>query len=146
MINVLKNKVAKMRAALDDGNDSYDFSDLSEEVFQYVLEGVLDLKNELEKVRRGTLFSQFSQEEITAVEQKDSEISHYMHILWYDDNSYYMHLDFLVEDFERDMENGWTNCKTVEEYEEALIYNHCKGILDVLDEVLKYVEKNYLEK
>lgn len=145
MYKTYRKKVEELKEAIQMREVSYphNLNSLTKELFRFVLEEILELKEELQKMRRGTFFSRFSPEEIDVVAKKDPTVSYLMHDLWFEDNQYCMHLDFLYEDFEQDLTHGWTSCKTVEEYREEVDRRYDAGVVDTLEELLEHLEETY---
>lgn len=111
--------------------------DVIQKTYNYMIDVLLDLKEPIQEVRRGTLFSTFSQEEVAVVRTVDSTIACSMHNLWFIDNSYCMHLDFAYEDYQR---YGYASYS---EYRRQLDENYIMEQFEVLREVVAYAEKKY---
>lgn len=111
--------------------------DVIKKTYSYMIDVLLDLKEPMQEVRQGTLFSTFSPEEIEVVRTVDSVIAGSMHSLWFIDNSYCMRLDFAYEDYQC---YGYASYS---EYRRHLDEDYIMEQFEVLREVVAYAEKKY---
>lgn len=136
-INVILNTFAEAASRKDyDMIDKWIY-DVIQKTYSYMIDVLLDLKEPIQEVRQGTLFSTFSPEEVEVVRTVDSVIAGSMHSLWFIDNSYCMHLDFAYEDYQR---YGYASYS---EYRRHLDENYIMDQFEVLREVVAYAEKKY---
>lgn len=136
-VNEILNTFAEAASRKDYNMIDECIYDVIQKTYSYMIDVLLNLKEPIQKVRRGTLFSTFSPEEVEVVRTVDPVIAGSMHSLWFIDNSYCMHLDFAYEDYQS---YGYASYS---EYRRHLDEDYIMDQFEVLRDVVAYAEKKY---
>ena len=73
----------------------------------------------------------------------DYEIVHFMEFYCREESSYCCSLDFIYDDYQIMVECGRTDVKTLEDYDTLLAVNHAEVVLELLMDLLKYLEEKH---
>ena len=73
----------------------------------------------------------------------DYEIVHFMEVYCREESSYCCSLDFIYDDYQIMVDCGCAEVQTPEDYDTLLAVNHAKTVLELLTDLLKFLEEKH---